>query len=645
MIMDSLVFITSYIVTHSNSKLKITFLGGLLNFLGLIIATMLKYMTHISTIQDVAFWPWVIVGGLLALVIGGFIHPRSTRAIVIRAATPALKIVFAIVWTFMYNIPVARALVAFHSKSLWEAFNNIISSCQKQCSLELYLTIENFGAIIKFGPIYIFPFSPSSSHEETVNQFCTAENSPQLHSATSISNGSAFTASSIAPSDCTKSFCYADHPKIHVLSGPHKFSALPISFMNKALSRFKSVGPAWDANWVYVLREMMLDRAEEMEASRKRTDAQKQLGSEGSQGEMEASMMKTDELYSEGSQGDFEELEKMVNHLEEETKNLREKLTQREQVMVVVMSDHEVKLSDQKKCLELKEESWKMERINFVKQLSDLRKSMELKEESWVVERRDLKEQFEEQLKEESWKRELKLLEEKLEKQLNEQNQKEESWKKEESKLHEQFEKLLQENNTNVEQLAVYQQLYNKDNLLTGSPLERFQGLLPTWMTTAVAPKGYISGDELGVLTANLISTTALMVTFANKETKIMFPLGFMTLCGTVVGSVFNNIVTKISMDPDAKGLPELNKSFSQVPWVLAGAVVPLLVGGFIKDWGTRCAVTSAATLAVQVTSVGGWKASYGIKFGTAASIVGLGVIGIFLAAGLPLVIDMIGKK
>ncbi|KAF2534471.1 hypothetical protein F2Q70_00032937 [Brassica cretica] len=42
-------------------------------------------------------------------------------------------------------------------------------------------------------------------------------------------------------------------------SGPHKFSALPISFMNKALSRFKSVGPAWDANWVYVLREMMLD--------------------------------------------------------------------------------------------------------------------------------------------------------------------------------------------------------------------------------------------------------------------------------------------------------------------------------------------------------------------------------------------------
>ncbi|XP_033143985.1 autophagy-related protein 11-like isoform X2 [Brassica rapa] len=386
-----------------------------------------------------------------------------------------------------------------------------------------------------------------------------------------------------------------------------------------------------------------------MEACMKNTDDQKQLGSEKSQGaeEMEANMKNTDaqlQLGSERAQGDFEELEKMVKHLEEETKNLREQLTQREQVMVVLMSDHEVKLSDQKKFMELKQESWKMERNNFVKQLSDLKKSMELKEESWMMERRDLKEQFEEQLhghkmsmelKEESWKRELKHLEEELEKQHNEQNQKEESWKKEESKLHKQYEKLLQENSSNMEKISAYQQLYSKDNVITGSPLERFQGLLPLWMTNAVAPKGYISGDELGVLTANLISITAL----------IMFPLGFMTSCGTVVGSMFNNIVTKISMDPDAKVLPTLKKSFSQVPWVLAGAMVPLFVGGFIKDWGTRCAVTSVATLAVQVTSVGGWKASYGIKLGTAASMVGLGVIGIFLAAGLPQVIEMIGKK
>ena len=167
---------------------------------------------------------------------------------------------------------------------------------------------------------------------------------------------------------------------------------------------------------------------------------------------------------------DFEELEKMVKHLEEETKNLREQLTQRKQVMVVLMSDHEVKLSDQKKFMELKQESWKMERNNFVKQLSDLKKSMELKEESWMMERRDLKEQFEEQLhghkmsmelKEESWKRELKHLEEELEKQHNEQNQ-EESWKKEESKLHKQYEKLLQENSSNMEKISAYQQLYSK---------------------------------------------------------------------------------------------------------------------------------------------------------------------------------------
>ncbi|CAA7032355.1 unnamed protein product [Microthlaspi erraticum] len=180
--------------------------------------------------------------------------------------------------------------------------------------------------------------------------------------------------------------------------------------------------------------------------------------------------------------------------------------------------------------------------------------------------------------------------------------------------------------------------------IIPNSPLEKIVNLFPCqWMKNIVAPKGHIGGDELGSFMGALVSTTALIVTYSNKD-KATAGLAFFSLLGTMIGKSFNNVVSYMSMEKDARILSCLSKAPNSLPWILIGGGIPILAGGFIPDWNIRLIITSLISMAMKVGTSCMWSISYGIKADKVSLIVALRVIGIIIAAGIP-ALSSIGQK
>ncbi|CAE6181495.1 unnamed protein product [Arabidopsis arenosa] len=347
-----------------------------------------------------------------------------------------------------------------------------------------------------------------------------------------------------------------------------------------------------------------------------------------------------------------------------------------------ILKNNEKHVNKQKRDLELKKiveqnlllRKNEEQRQELQEMLSILKRDIELKENKWKMEHHLLQRKNEEQ-RQDLFKEMATILkdnEKQINELMNDMELKENEWKVEREKLEDKRDALSKENKSCIEELSAFKECYEKeraswesrkgdlkgerdyfqeefhtllnknllldcshDKLTVGSPLQKFPETLPLWMRPLVAPKGHISGDELGVFMGALVSITAFVVTCTNENVKFIALSAFASLCGLIISTIFNNIVSRLSTDKGAKFKPTLLKGLNSLPWVIVGGLVPIL-GGFIPNWQIRLGVTAAATLILKMIFAYLWSVSYNISTKKASAVVALGVVGISLAAGLP---------
>ncbi|WZZ40460.1 hypothetical protein YC2023_036719 [Brassica napus] len=116
--MGGFVNIAAYTVTLANKTMGITAMSALASLLTLMISTMFNnIVTYILTVQvqvqndqprvvkAFTSLPWIMLGGVLPIAIGGFIPRWGIRAIVTGIVTFVLKIAFAVFSVLSYKVP------------------------------------------------------------------------------------------------------------------------------------------------------------------------------------------------------------------------------------------------------------------------------------------------------------------------------------------------------------------------------------------------------------------------------------------------------------------------------------------------------------------------------------------------------------
>ncbi|VVA99599.1 unnamed protein product [Arabis nemorensis] len=269
------------------------------------------------------------------------------------------------------------------------------------------------------------------------------------------------------------------------------------------------------------------------------------------------------EQTEEQVQRDVKDMDQKLKELREENQRLKKSIEQTEEQVQRDVQDMDQKLK------ELREENQRLEKSNKESVICEqnlLRDVQEKGEQLNVLVERNKKLMLSNQNNKErqnQLEREVQEKGEQLNGLVQEKDQLLMTLQEDKYNLEKQILQAQQE--TNVKEIArstlakeiedIMQKKVSDDsnNILSNSPLQKMvKAIRFLWIRSILAPKGDITGDELGTFMGALVAVTSFVVSYSNKDGRKMFLSACVSLLGVLCGKVFNNLLTYISMDKDA---------------------------------------------------------------------------------------------